>query len=124
MTIQIELPIAPVAKGRPRFGRKGAYTPNKTRAFENDLQLYAKKAYKGEPLNTPLKVVVEFHLEKPRRPKHTLPAVRPDLDNYIKAVMDAGNDIFWVDDGLICSITGTKVYSIGRPKIVLFIEEI
>lgn len=43
----------------------------------------------------------------------TLPSVKPDLDNYVKSVTDAGNGVLWKDDGQICWILAEKIY--GQP---------
>ncbi len=120
----IIIPIAPQAKERPRFSKFHTYTPAKTRAFENAVKLYIKSSFKEEPFSVPLKVVIEFHLDRPKKPKFHLPAVRPDMDNYVKAVLDACNEVLWTDDSLICSLSSIKIYAANEPKIVLFVEEI
>lgn len=124
MTLLLSLPIAPIAKGRPRFTKAGhCYTPDETRKYERQLAAIAREAYRGQPLTGPLKLSIVFCVPKPKRPKFKLPAVRPDLDNYVKAVKDALNGIYWVDDGQIVHINASKVYA-SVPMITLEISEV
>ena len=48
---------------------------------------------------------------------------RPDLDNYLKAVMDASNGILYKDDGQIAVIACQKLYSL-HPRIEIEIERL
>lgn len=48
---------------------------------------------------------------------------RPDLDNYLKAVMDASNGILYKDDGQIAVIACQKLYSM-KPRIEIEIERL
>ena len=47
---------------------------------------------------------------------------RPDLDNLVKFVGDALNDVLWKDDMVICEIAARKIYS-PSPKTLLFFED-
>lgn len=42
--------------------------------------------------------------------KRPWPSVRPDLDNYVKAVLDAANGIIWLDDSQVCNLNVEKRY--------------
>lgn len=50
---------------------------------------------------------------------------KPDLDNYIKALLDSISDssLLWKDDGQVSEIQAKKVYSLN-PRIEVEIEEI
>jgi len=98
-----------------------AYTPAKTRAFEDKLkQAYAEAPLPG-PMEGPLNVHVILYLEKPKASKgREFPSVRPDLDNYVKAILDAADGIIWKDDGQICVLHAHKFY--GDPKIILIVQ--
>jgi Holliday junction resolvase RusA-like endonuclease len=39
------------------------------------------------------------------------PCSRPDIDNYIKAVFDGGNEIIWKDDSQVVSLQARKFYT-------------
>jgi Holliday junction resolvase RusA-like endonuclease len=122
MQINLSFPFPPVAKERARVTRFGAYTPARTKEFQRMFQWHCRKMYVDNPLGVPLKVVLEFHMPKPKKSKFGYwPGVRPDIDNLSKAVMDAGNGILWKDDALICALFCTKVYAPDKPKIRLTI---
>ncbi len=113
--------LAPVAKGRPRFGNGRTYTPAKTKAFESQFRCELRKQ-KGFRVHGPVDVTILFYLKKPQRPKDAFPCVRPDLDNFLKAVLDAANGILWNDDAQIVSLTAHKRYCdelFPRPCIFL-----
>lgn len=120
MQINLEFPFPPVAKERARTTRFGTYTPARTKEFQNQVQRHARSLFKGLILDVPLNVHIEFHLPKPKRTKFGYwPAVRPDLDNYVKAILDSLNGIVWKDDALICHLICTKVYApeFARTKV-------
>ena len=52
-----------------------------------------------------------------------LPISRPDIDNYIKAVLDAANEIVVRDDSQVVALVSIKQYS-ETPKATLIFEEI
>jgi len=115
----------PVAKGRPRFTRKGfAYTPAKTRAAELDFKTQALEYRPPKPLEGALKVTIEIIKMKPKsKPKKiTQWTTKPDLDNFIKT-LDALNGIFWKDDSQIVEIHASKKYG-DSAKIDVTIEEV
>jgi len=49
------------------------------------------------------------------------PEKRPDVDNYLKAVEDALNDIVWKDDSQIIKASCEKYYS-NKPRIDLTVR--
>ena len=58
--------------------------------------------------------------------EETMPiSKKPDLDNYVKALMDSISDsqTIWKDDGQVTEIKARKLYSLN-PRIELEIEEI
>ena len=58
--------IDPVAKGRPRLGKFGTFTPAKTRKFESELKVRARKSLIGDPIRGPISVSVLFVIKKPK----------------------------------------------------------
>jgi Holliday junction resolvase RusA-like endonuclease len=130
VTITIRGPA--VAKGRPRFTRKGfAYTPAATRKYEAHGRLAAQLAMGDQPpLNGPvcLTAIVEIPIpaswSKRRRAlaiaSGICPTTRPDADNFLKSAMDAINGIVVADDSLIVKATVEKKYGLD-PKLVLLI---
>lgn len=127
--IVINIPGDPKAKGRPRFFRAGkgvrATTPKDTLTYENWVRECALKVLPDgwEPLDCPLSVAIEVTVERPKKPKAEWPQGRPDLDNYVKAVIDGlGLARVFVDDARICDLVASKGY--GTPGVVVDVREI
>lgn len=114
-TISIDVKTQPVAKARPRLGRHGIYTPSPTIAAEKTVAVQVRNQWRqlGEsaPWESGLEIAIEFRLQRPKSCTRRLyPSVRPDLDNYVKLVLDACNKILWVDDAQICRLLAIKRY--------------
>ena len=102
--IRIVLNGQPVGKGRPRFGKGHAYTPTKTRNFENDLAWAAKIAMQGRmPLEGDVRVNVMVNLAPKTR--------ACDLDNYLKSSLDPPNGIVWKDDRQVSEIQIVRLFT-------------
>lgn len=109
----------PKPQARPKFARMGkfvrTYSP-KTDWYGicySEALLNRKQAY-----TEPIVLSLTFVLPRPKSaPKRVIwPAVRPDIDNYAKAVMDAFTQAgIWKDDGIICSLYASKVYQKDHP---------
>lgn len=133
--LTIRIPITPVAKGRPRFTRfGGTYTPAKTKIYETTIAEYYTQASKGFAFEkgTPLHVNLVFGMPIPastskkqrekmlvRIIKHTK---KPDLDNMVKAVLDALNGVAWADDSQIVWLSALKEYS-DEPYVYIYVHE-
>lgn len=135
MAVTLIIPGIPIAKGRPRFTNIGgfmrAYTPKKTRDYENFVASIALKAMERiPPFDCPIKVLATAYLPIPQMSMkkisdaiagYILPAKKPDLDNLAKAALDACNGIVWRDDALICSLLVKKRYA-TNPRLELTIK--
>lgn len=133
--IEIVLLGKPVAKGRPRFNRETgvAYTPEKTRTYEQMLRLAAVDAMAGRPpLEGPLEldmlVVVPIPASWPKKKQAAAlageirPIGKPDWDNFGKTV-DAGNLVLWIDDGQVVDGRVRKVYG-DRPRMEIRVSPV
>lgn len=126
MKVEYWLPIKPVAKqrarlGKRRRGRQVAYTPEATKSFETavaDMITELKGDFPGfgkAPVCLELEVhsdgilVVVEHAACSVRPV----GVRGDLDNYVKSVSDALNQVLWDDDRQVELLT---VGFVGAPR--------
>lgn len=108
--------VDPEPKARPRFTRQGrAYTPKGTRDYEALLKDAFNRAW-GLPVleNIPLRCEVVFHVKRPKV-KRDYPITRPDVDNLLKAVLDAMNGTVVKDDGLFCDVEAKKRYADFEP---------
>ena len=126
MVIEITVPGAPVGKARPRVTKSGhAYTPEKTRAYEQKVKLCWKQQ-SGERFLPDVGICVEIAAYMPipsslsmRKQEALLGKEhlkKPDLDNVIKAILDALNGCAYGDDSAIWMVTASKYY--GRvPQV-------
>lgn len=121
------LNVDPYPKGRPRLTKNGhAYTPEKTKKNERHLKYELRAKAERLMLDKPISLEIDFFIERPKSvpKKRNLPVVRPDIDNYLKQVMDAGNDYLWADDSCICEVIARKLYTSGKGYIHLRLKEI
>lgn len=137
--IEFTVPAVPVAQPRQRHAMIGGhirnYTPSKhpVQDFKTIIKLMARQAYTGRPLEGPLALTVVFVMPRPGRlmwKKRPMPRVehcsKPDLDNLVKAVKDALNQLLWKDDGQIAKATLAKVYASGdeQPHVDIKVQPI
>jgi len=102
------IPLTPLAKARPRVVNGRAYTPAATIAYERSIKLAAAHL---SLLSGPLSVSVVFvfpRLKNSRSGTREVKATRPDIDNLLKAVLDALNGVAFHDDGQVVQIGGEK----------------
>ena len=72
-----------------------------------------------EPYDGPLLVDVTFHMPRPKRPKYSLPAVKPDADKLCRALGDAMTTSGLItDDARITTWHARKRYS-DTPGIAI-----
>lgn len=118
-----EIAMDPVPKGRPRFTSKGfAYTPPKTRKAEEFLSKMLNLQAPKTPFEGPISVRVIIFLPKPKSTKRKYPHVRPDLDNFVKLVLDGAQKAgIFNDDGQICDLLCYKRYS-EEARIILSVN--
>lgn len=138
MKIEFTIPGQPVAKGRARISIRGghafAYTPEKTRMYENQVGAYASQAMKGQrPIAGPVFVFIEACMMVPqswsaKKRKDAIagkiwPTSRPDLDNIIKAVLDGILRIAIIDDNQVVHLVAKQKYA-EIPQLSVEIEEL
>lgn len=113
-----DLPVEPTPKARPRFAGGHAFTPARTRVASDAISdiLRMDGAYMYDR-DIPLYVQMTFVRTAPKTPR-AMPTVKPDLDQFLKLVMDAGNGVLWADDSQICELRARKVYGqSGKIKL-------
>lgn len=131
--ITVYIPGAAVGKGRPKFARRGnfvkTYTPEKTASYENLVKLAAQQAMGGREMMTcPMVVDVTVVVEPPASwsqkkqmaafQQEIAPDKKPDLDNVLKALLDACNGVLWGDDKQVVEAHIRKRYGI-TPQTML-----
>lgn len=107
----------PTSKGRPRFTKQGrAYTPAKTKEATQIIAKHIIENNKWEKIadGEPVGVYIRFFCKRPVRLSKgdkVLKVTKPDLDNYIKLILDACNDAeLWHDDSQVVEILAQKWY--------------
>jgi len=137
MTFQVTFKVEgnPIGKGRPKFARRGnyvaAYTPTKTRDYEDQIREAAIRAMgASEPLENPviayLYITVPIPASYPKKRRQACllneerPMKKPDIDNIVKAFLDAMNGVIYADDSQVCSLQATKVYgTVGMVNVLI-----
>ena len=118
--------VVPMSKLRHRSAIRNSkiilYTPSKTKKYEDTIKLYARTVMGARPpLKCPLEMEITFSFLPPKSwsQKKKDEAIeggvshcsKPDLDNLIKAIKDALNNIVYEDDRLICKVKAFKKYA-------------
>lgn len=136
--MKLTIPVEPQPQSRPRFTARGRYV----HAYENKkITMYKRmvaatyQSYFGtvKPTEKAIAVDVVFYrpvqksiskIERQRRlTGKSLPAIKPDIDNYVKAILDALNGVAFRDDKQIISLNAKKLYS-DKPRTEIEIKEI
>ena len=134
----LDVPGVPTAKGRPRMARSGhVYTPQKTRDYEDQIRLAAAVRLIGKkPTEKPVVVHFAAFFEPPKSYTKTrrtqllqggaYHAIKPDLDNLLKAATDAicGENGAIADDKQIIEISCFKTYTEDRAGISIDVYEV
>jgi len=118
--IKIWIPGQPVAKGRPRFAKRGkftkVFTDEKTARWENLVALATAASMVGKkPMEGALLVDAIFWLKRPKSiPKKVkFPVKKPDLDNMVKALLDGMTQGgIWGDDSQVVDLASGKRYEL------------
>lgn len=120
------VPGTPVGKGRPKFARRGnftvAYTPQKTASYENLVKIAAHEAMGGKQIiEGAVAVMINLYVTPPaswsqKKQRAALageifPTSKPDIDNCLKGIMDACNEIVWRDDKQAVDVVMKKRYA-------------
>lgn len=136
--VALRIPVEPKPKGRPRFtsfgGHVHTYTPSKTSQYEEKIKQYYQRAtnyFKYEKsqaicVSLVFGMPIPVSTTKSRKVamadgiiRHTK---KPDIDNLIKSVLDALNNVAWVDDSQIVRISASKTYAL-EPYVYVRVYE-
>ena len=103
----------PIPKGRPRVYNGHATTPKRTREYEALVRDAAAICWQGDPTTAQVRVELRFWRGDKRK---------VDLDNLVKAVLDALNGVVWEDDEQIIQLTAYKNYNKSRPRVDIQVD--
>jgi Holliday junction resolvase RusA-like endonuclease len=130
-------------KGQPRpraFARNGRarmYDPGTAEAWKSSIAAALEGKIPAKPMTGPVIMTAAFYMPRPRAHYGTgkraeelradaprLHTSKPDIDNLVKAVMDALSTLgVWRDDAQVASQTAYKRYS-GKPGCMLIVSEL
>lgn len=134
MIYEFDIPGPVTGKGRPRVNTYTcrAYTPTKTKEYEEMAQQYFLFKYpRYVPLEGRTKVTIVAHFKIPKGTSKAnaelmlngtiAPTKKPDIDNIVKIVLDSLNSIAFKDDNQITKLEIEKVYG-EEEKVYVKIE--
>jgi Holliday junction resolvase RusA-like endonuclease len=110
--MHITIPLNPLPCPRPRIATRGkfahAYYPASYKTWKEKAAEYiAERNTRKAPLKGPLMLDVRFYCERPKTTK--LDAPKPDIDNYLKSLMDACTAAeVWEDDAQVVYVVARK----------------
>ncbi len=123
-SITFEVVGEPKGKGRPRFTRSGhTYTPQATKDYERHISQAAfvamvEAGYTVIDRPVVVDLLAEMPIPKSWTKKRQLTASmdgekpkKPDIDNVLKAALDACNGIVYHDDAQVHVVTARKRYA-------------
>lgn len=118
----------PIPQGSMKFIRPGVMIHSRAAELALWRALVAQKAKDNipTPFQEPIALEANFRLIRGKSVKRPHPTVPPDLDKLLRAVMDAGTGVIWLDDAQVVKVSCTKSYSdtpgvdIGIRPIGLF----
>lgn len=120
--LSFTVPGKPQGKARPRFdGRSGrTYTPKSTKDYEYLVRSCYLRAYHRICLSGEITAEITAYFAPPKSVSKSKraamlggkinPAVKPDADNIIKAILDALNGYAYKDDSAVVRVTAAKRY--------------
>jgi len=134
----------PVGKQRPRVsmynGIVRTYTPSKTTNYESLIRHeYTSKYDKQEfEINEPIKATIDIYfglnkgdygkkgLNKSGREKieNKYATTHIDIDNIVKVVFDALNNVAYPDDKQVVMVFATKQYTLETPRVEIKLESL
>ena len=116
--IKIVADIEPVPFKRV-MGGYHRYNDKRYTEYKQLLGYFAIQAMQGcEPLTGAIKLSADFYKPKP---KSITSRNYGDVDNFLKAVMDALTGICYVDDSQVIEVHARKFF--GQPKVIIELEE-
>lgn len=120
--ISLNIPIEPVAASRPRITKYGNFDTKKYKQFKKDMNYWLSFNYKDKLIEKK-PIMMDYTFYRPiqsslskkehdrRKTNVVLPIVKPDLDNYVKAVQDCLTGNVIGDDNIVIESHSRKLYS-------------
>ena len=128
----------PKAQKRHRHGYRGGkpHTYDPSSSDKADFLALIHNEAPQSPLQGPIFITCKFHCARPKNHyktgknadqlKPTAPIwcqTRPDIDNYLKFILDSSNGVLFKDDSQVVKVEMSKTYSIS-PRVEIYLEEL
>ncbi|PTJ72049.1 RusA family crossover junction endodeoxyribonuclease [Staphylococcus hyicus] len=121
----------PMGSPRPRFRRAGGFVQTYMPTTYSHHKKFIAEQMPNLQSENQLKLTIEFYFPPLKSWSKKLLSTmlgsykrtKPDLDNLLKTVLDAGNEKLWKDDNQIVEIRTFKKYS-DTARTVLVINEL
>jgi len=128
--MRITFEVNPVPAARPRVGRFSTYYPKKYTKFKKDMEALTSEL-NMTPCENLVCVSLKFKIKTPQswskkkrlERENTYCNNNSDIDNYIKAILDSLNGVYFVDDRQVVEVFASKKYS-NEPRILFTMMEI
>lgn len=127
----------PQGKARPRFSQKSGtvYTPAKTVRYERLIRkAFLDAGGNAIPSDCYVGITVDAYFQIPKSYtkgkrlacQHNInrPAKKPDIDNSLKAVLDALNKVAYEDDKQVIEVICRKWYSQSTGFLKISVREV
>lgn len=133
MKVQFTIDGKPQGKGRPRLSYGRVKTPEQTVMYENYIKLLYKSSIK-KYFEGPIRLIIKAYYpiaksDSKKKKEQKLNGeirpfnIKPDIDNVVKVICDALNEIAYKDDTQIVEL-GTSKYFSDKPRVEVTIENI
>ena len=119
LMLRITINGEPIPAARPRFGGGHAYQPKRNSEYRARVQRAARAAMGG---SAPMTGAIEANVKLYRKYKPTARNFG-DVDNYLKAIFDALNQIVFDDDRQIVQCVVEKFQDKANPRAEITISE-
>lgn len=124
----------PCGKGRPRIYGNHGVTPEKTKVYEELVQMSYISQVRGKPFGKydciEMRILAYYSIPK-NTPKWQIPLMlegkirpvkKPDWDNIGKIIADSLNQVAYYDDAQIVDSLVRKFYS-DKPRVEVYITK-
>ena len=127
--ISHQFDINPVPAARPRVSRFSTYYPKKYTRFKKEMEALTSEL-NSTPCENLVCVSLKFKIKTPQswskkkrlERENTYCNNNSDIDNYVKAMLDSLNGVYFIDDRQVVEVFASKKYS-NEPRILFKMME-
>lgn len=119
--IAFTIPGEPRGWARTRLNNGRPFKDAKTRGYQNLVRTVAK-AHGARPVTGPVRISITAHFAMPKRLTRArrqaiefgsdYPTKKPDIDNVVKAILDALNGLAFSDDAQVVVLSARKEWAV------------